>query len=269
MKRRWFHLLPAEKAPAGDVLHWTGRCQTANTMCIGCHTTGIQKRYDAAADRFDSWWQEANVSCQACHGPGGRHLEWVRSRSQGTPVAEPAGERYGLSLASTSATPRQQVDNCAACHSRRIELTATFVPGVARWDQQLPMLLTEPLYHADGQQLDEVFVDGSFRQSKMYQAGVSCSTCHDSHSGKLRRTGNSLCTHCHSPTPGDRGFPRAGGLYDTPAHHFHAPGSPGAQCVACHMPSKTYMQIQARPDHSLRVPRPDLSDRLVQCLILE
>ena len=28
-RRRWFHLLPDEKAPPGDVLHWTGRYQTA------------------------------------------------------------------------------------------------------------------------------------------------------------------------------------------------------------------------------------------------
>ena len=73
-ERKWFHLLPHEKAPPGDVLHWTGRYQTANTMCIACHTTGFDKRYDAQADRFDSRWHEVNVSCQSCHGPGSRHV---------------------------------------------------------------------------------------------------------------------------------------------------------------------------------------------------
>jgi len=34
------------------------------------------------------------------------------------------------------------------------------------------------------------------------------------------------------------------------------------RAVACHMPAKAYMQIQPRPDHSLRVPRPDLSVKL-------
>ena len=32
--------------------------------------------------------------------------------------------------------------------------------------------------------------------------------------------------------------------------------SAGAQCVACHMPTETYMQVDPRHDHSLRVPRP-------------
>ncbi|HEY6132453.1 MAG TPA: hypothetical protein VIW70_00630, partial [Rubrivivax sp.] len=55
---RWFHLLPHEKAPPGDVLHWTGRYQNANTMCIACHTTGFEKRYDAASGSFASAWKE-------------------------------------------------------------------------------------------------------------------------------------------------------------------------------------------------------------------
>ena len=44
-----------------------------------------------------------------------------------------------------------------------------------------------------------------------------------------------------------------------PAHHHHEPGSAGARCVSCHMPERTYMQIDVRRDHSFRVPRPDLS----------
>ena len=82
--------------------------------------------------------------------------------------------------------------------------------------------------------------------------------CHDAHSGKLRLQGNAVCTQCHTPQA-NPAFPTAAGAFDSPAHHFHKADSPGAQCVACHMPSKTYMQIQARPDHSLRVPRPDLT----------
>jgi Tfp pilus assembly protein PilF len=261
VQKRWFHLQPKENAPAGDVLHWTGRYQNANTMCIACHTTGYEKRYDATADRFDSRWRETNVSCQACHGPGDRHVQWARSNAQGKSVPDAAGERRGLRTAAQTSA-RDEVDRCAACHSRRTELTASFVPGLPRFDQQRPQLLTASLYHADGQQLDEVFVDGSFRQSRMYAAGVRCTTCHDQHTGKPRREGNALCTHCHAPAPAEKGYPKATGLFDSPSHHFHRTDSSGAQCVACHMPSKTYMQIQARPDHAVRVPRPDLSVKL-------
>ncbi len=97
-RRRWFHLLPHEKAPPGDVLHWTGRYQTGNTMCIGCHTTGFEKRYDAGADTFASRWSEPNVSCQSCHGPGQRHVQWAQQRQQGQAVPDLAGERYGLTV---------------------------------------------------------------------------------------------------------------------------------------------------------------------------
>ena len=239
--RQWFHLLPQEKAPPGDVLHWTGRYQTANTMCVACHTTGFDKRYDAAADRFDSRWHEVNVSCQSCHGPGSRHVQ-----------APARGQLADLK------TPHKQVEVCAACHSRRSELSALPVPGQPHLDHYLPSLLREGLYHADGQQLDEVFVVGSYRQSKMYRMGVSCTNCHDPHSAKPRLQSNALCLQCHQ-APANPAFPSAAGAYDTPQHHHHAAGSPGAQCTACHMPAKNYMVVQPRPDHSLRIPRPDLS----------
>jgi len=246
--RRWFRLLPHEKAPPGDVLHWTGRYQTANTMCIACHTTGFDKRYDAQADRFDSRWSEINVSCQSCHGPGSRHVE--------------APQRGPLSGLADLKTPHKQVEVCAACHSRRAELSAMPVPGQPHLDHYLPALLREGLYHADGQQLDEVFVVGSFRQSKMYRMGVSCTNCHDPHSAKPKLQGNALCLQCHrtqDQKPANPAFPGAAGAYDTPQHHHHVPGTPGAQCTACHMPAKNYMIVQPRPDHSMRVPRPDLS----------
>jgi tetratricopeptide (TPR) repeat protein len=257
-RRRWFHLLPDEKAPPGDVLHWTGRYQTANTMCVACHTTGYEKRHDAATDTYASTWHAPNVGCQACHGPGERHLAWARARADGraAPAGSPGDRRMGL--VADPRPPHGQVETCAACHSRRTELTAAHVPGAPRLDHHLPTLLLPGLYHADGQQLDEVFVDGSFRQSRMHRAGVTCTDCHDAHGGKVRAQGNATCTQCHAPSP-DKRFPAAAGTYDAPSHHFHREGSAGAQCTACHMPSKTYMRVQARPDHSIRVPRPDLT----------
>jgi len=85
----------------------------------------------------------------------------------------------------------------------------------------------------------------------MHAAGVTCSDCHEPHGQQLRAEGNALCSQCHSS-----------GAFDDPAHHFHPPGSAGAQCVSCHMPETTYMIIDPRRDHSLRIPRPDLSARL-------
>jgi Flp pilus assembly protein TadD len=260
-RQRWFHLLPHEKAPAGDVLHWTGRYQTANTMCISCHTTGFEKRYDPATDTFASRWHEPNVSCQSCHGPGARHVDWAERQAQGRAPDDGPGERLGLSVDLKRADGPRVVDTCSACHSRRAELVAAPLPGRPRFDQYLPALLAPGLYHADGQQLDEVFVDGSFRQSRMFRMGVGCTDCHEPHRGTLRRAGNATCTHCHGPQPEPR-FPSAAGRYDAREHHHHAPGSAGAQCVACHMPAKNYMVVQPRRDHGMRVPRPDLTASL-------
>jgi tetratricopeptide (TPR) repeat protein len=260
-RKRWFHLLPREKAPPGDVLHWTGRYQTGNTMCIVCHTTAFEKRYDAATDTFDSHWQEINVSCQSCHGPGERHLQWAHLRKEGKAAPDVAGERYGIGVTLQAAAAQQQVEVCAPCHSRRSELTALPVPGQPLLDNYLPSLLTEGRYHADGQQLDEVYVDGSYRQSKMYRMGVACSHCHNPHTGKLKLAGNAVCLQCHAPQA-NPAFPSAAGNFDASAHHHHKDGSTGASCVGCHMPAKAYMQVQPRPDHSLRVPRPDLTVKI-------
>ncbi len=261
VRKRWFYLQPQEKAPAGDVLHWSGNYQTANTMCIECHTTGFEKRFDAATQTFDSRWKEINVSCQACHGPGARHLAWAQRHKEGRALADVPGERFGLTEATKSTQAKLQVDVCATCHARRSLLRALPQPGQTRLDHALPLQLTAGHFYPDGQQMGEVFVDASYRQSKMYQAGVACTVCHNAHTGKLTLPGNAVCVQCHSPT-GNAQFPTAKGDYDNPAHHHHKVDSKGAACVACHMPPRTYMQIQPRPDHSLRIPRPDLTLRI-------
>src|SRR6185503_4058616 len=131
-------------------------------------------------------------------------------------------------------------------------------------DTHLPALLDEGLYHVDGQIQGEVYEYGSFLQSRMYAKGVRCSDCHEPHTAKVRAQGNALCVTCHNAAaPQTRETIDVSTLkhrdYDSSAHHFHQPGSAGAQCVSCHMAERTYMVIDPRRDHSLRIPRPDLS----------
>ena len=257
-RKTWFSLHTDGPVPPGDNLHWSGRYQNWNLMCGECHTTAYRKGYDDEHDRYATTWAEANVGCQACHGPGRAHAE-----SAGRLAA--SGERTQRPVATPNralAGAHAQVDQCATCHARRTRLVEDAVAGAPLFDQFVPDNLRPGLYHADGQQLDEVFEYGSYRQSRMYQAGVACTDCHDPHRGRLRADGNALCTACHNPTP-DRGrFP---GLqpkdYDAPAHHFHRGGGAGSQCVDCHMPSRNYMVVHPRRDHAIRIPRPDLSAR--------
>ncbi len=157
----------------------------------------------------------------------------------------------------------EQLNVCAPCHSRRATLTAEASTGGTLLDLYAPSRVQEGLYHSDGQILEEVYVYGSFMQSLMAQRGVTCTDCHDAHSLKLHTDGNAVCTQCHTPAPPlERFATLKAKSYDDPSHHFHKQGSAGASCVNCHMPTTTYMGIDERRDHSIRIPRPDLSVEL-------
>ncbi|MFQ5415442.1 MAG: tetratricopeptide repeat protein [Myxococcota bacterium] len=256
---RWFDLYPGERISPDDPFHWTGRYQRWNGMCASCHSTGLEKGYDPATDSYDTRWQEIDVGCEACHGPGSRHVDWARA-SEGS--ARTVGGDVGLVVDFAAGDSRFEVENCAPCHSRRQELRDAPLPGAPLLDTSMPVLLRAGLYHPDGQVDGEVYVYGSFTQSAMYREGVRCSDCHEPHALSLRREGNALCVGCHRSQPDRRFSTLIAKDYDTPEHHFHPDGSPGAACVGCHMPEKTFMEIDPRHDHSLRVPRPDLSQKL-------
>jgi predicted CXXCH cytochrome family protein len=242
--QRWYTLYPDEHLAPGDPLHWTGWAQNWNAECAECHATHLSRSFDVATSTFATTWAEMGVGCEACHGPGSAH---VRAPAQG---------HLAVLAAST-----QEVDVCAPCHALRAPLGDDYRAGEPFLDHYLPALALPPMYQGDGQILEEVFEYGSFLQSRMHAAGVRCSDCHDSHSGRLRQTGNALCTRCHSKSPAAEfpGLQEIAGDYDSTAHHMHVPGSEGSLCVSCHMPTRTYMGVDRRRDHGFRVPRPDLT----------
>ena len=245
IENRWFQLRPGENVGHEDVLHWTQPSHNWNFMCADCHSTAVTKGYDAKARRYETSFAEVSVGCEACHGPGSAH------------AASPSGNARPA-LAGLG-DQQAEVNACAPCHSRRSQLASGFAPQRSYFDHYSPVLLDAGLYHADGQILDEVYVYGSFLQSRMHEAGVTCGDCHEPHSAELRTEGNALCVGCHNET-GRADFPSLPlGRYDSASHHLHEPGSLGAECVNCHMPARTYMVIDDRRDHSFRVPRPDLS----------
>ncbi len=256
--QRWLHLHPGEAVPPDDVLHWTGPAGSWNAMCADCHSTNLSKGYRAEDDAYDSTWSEIDVSCEACHGPGSRHVAWAERgadpdvRDRGLVVDLGAERAWRFAETSPIAQrlplqgPGNEIEACAPCHARRARI-ALEAPGSRFLDGYRPALLEEGLYHADGQILDEVYVWGSFVQSRMYAAGVVCSDCHDPHRLRIDEP-DAACAGCHQSE-----------TFAAPSHHHHAADSPGASCVACHMPERTYMVVDTRRDHSFRVPRPDLS----------
>lgn len=257
--KRWFHLYPGPEIAAEHGLHWSRTFNNWNSRCADCHSTGFAKGLEPRSGSFDSRWSEANVGCESCHGPGEAHVAWAHD-PDGPAHQGPKGLTVSLSPSQRERSPGTEIEVCAACHARRQSLGAESRPAGAPFlDHFVPALLREGLYHADGQILDEVYVYGSFLQSRMHAEGVACSDCHDPHSARLKAEGNAVCTQCHSPA-GNIRFPSlTTKTYDSPEHHFHETGGTGAACVNCHMPARTYMIVDPRRDHSFRVPRPDLS----------
>ena len=261
-EKKWYHLNPDAPVDPDDWLYWTNAGQNWNGMCAECHSTNLKKNYNSQTDAYHTTWSEIDVSCEACHGPGSRHVSWAELPD----MARPLAENFELVVKTSGINARELVELCAPCHARRAILGDYTHAEPDLMDTMLPSLLNEDLYFADGQILEEVYVYGSFTQSKMYARDVRCSDCHDVHSIQTVKTGNALCLQCHRAD-----------VYDTPAHHFHknkgehgeairaANGKvlyevgTGAECAQCHMPGRKYMGIDYRPDHGFRLPRPDLS----------
>ncbi len=281
--QHWFTLYPDLGMDHSHPLHWTAPDQTWNYQCADCHSTDLQKRYDAGRKSYDTRYAEINVACEACHGPGARHRDWARAAAerqarsgetgtdQVTATAAVDDPTRGLlvdlkdrdggvwRLAAETGKPSRepprsshlQTEICARCHSRRGRIWDEIKPGEPLYQGFRLALLEPDLYFPDGQIKEEVYVFGSFIQSRMYHQGVVCGDCHEVHSLRLHADGNAVCARCHLST-----------RYDVPEHHHHPADSPGAACVACHMPQRYYMVVDERADHSLRVPRPDLSLKL-------
>jgi tetratricopeptide (TPR) repeat protein len=254
--KRWFHLYPKEPIPHTDELHWTRPLQNWNYMCAECHTTNLQKNYHPADNTYHTAWSEIDVSCETCHGPGSIHVQLAEARKLFW------DRRYGYGLARLKdANSRVEIESCAPCHARRRHVAEGFRPGEKLLDYYLVEMLDTEMYHPDGQIRDEDYEYGSFVQSRMYHKNVRCSNCHDPHTLRVKFPDNRLCGQCHLPTK-----------YDTEQHHHHpspkgrpadqlthALAKTGTMCVDCHMPVTNYMVVDPRRDHSLRIPRPELT----------
>lgn len=242
-KNKWFHLYEHLKLTHNEWVNWTGGAMNWNTMCAQCHSTYLEKNFDDNKGTFDTKWASVNVSCEACHGAGKDHIDYIRSEEYKTNAKVPGSHM----VLTTNNSSKEQVSLCAPCHSRRGQITQVYDHEGNYLDNFIPSTLTDGLYHADGQIQDEVYVYGSFTQSKMYHNNVKCTNCHDPHTTKIKFQDNQLCLQCHEPK------------YDSKDHHFHEEANEGTKCVNCHMPGKYYMGVDFRRDHSLRIPRPDLT----------
>lgn len=237
---KWYDLYPDQEIIPQDWLHWTRGGLNWNTMCAECHSTDVKKNYSPEDFSYQTTFNQINVSCESCHDSGEKHVQWAKK--------ELTEEEYDVDkFIRVSSEQKDQIRSCAPCHARKGNIDSKFTFTGDILDSFIPEILIDGLYHADGQIEDEVYVYGSFLQSKMHENGVKCNDCHDTHSLKLKFEGNALCLQCHEPK------------YDSPSHTFHSKSEEAQLCISCHMTGKNYMGIDFRRDHSFRVPRPDQS----------
>lgn len=254
--QRWYHLYADEYVGPNDPLHWTGRFFNWNTMCAECHSTNLDVGYDVASNSYATTYDEISVGCEACHGPGSQHVDQADRRAFDVQLglslnfddrvnaAWIMNTSTGIAERSAQNDSHKEPESCGRCHARRAAISPAYEYGAPLLDTHIPSLLDENLYFADGRIQDEVYVYGSFLQSKMYAAGVTCSDCHDPHSGNLLAgpDPNDSCAQCHLPA-----------IFATIDHGDDAAGN----CVDCHMQQTTYMGIDGRRDHSFRLPNTD------------
>ena len=151
--QRWYHIHADDNVTAGDVLHWTGPNMNWNYMCADCHSTNLKKNYDAKTKSYHTTWDVINVSCEACHGPASKHMEWSKTPNK---VLENKG--FPLSFKNKKwkwdvntkekkgGADHQELEVCAKCHSRRSQLDDDYVPGDKFADHYLAVQLEQGLY---------------------------------------------------------------------------------------------------------------------------
>jgi len=260
IEEQWFHLYADDIPAPGDGLHWTGPYKNWQARCAVCHQTDFHKGYDPQTETYHSTWADLTVGCEACHGPASGH---VAAMAEPDDTWQASDELVQATMAGfvNLADATVQAETCAPCHARRIAFDGDSVPPGAPFADHFGLsLLSDGIYFADGQVDAEDYVYGSFEQSAMARAGVTCSNCHNPHSGELVADGNGVCTQCHNPQGSELFAAAPRGDFDSPVHHHHTEGSDGAMCVSCHMPTRTYMVVDPRRDHSFRIPRPDIAE---------
>ena len=222
-------------------------------LCDGCHSVN----YDIKNKTVTEW----NVGCERCHGPGSEHA----SNPSRANIVNP------IRLDFVRAT-----DTCIQCHSQGQPLSNPIDGKYYDWPVGFHQGLNlKDFWKLEEHKLGETsfthFADGTghknrmqgndFVQSLMYRRGVTCFSCHDVHgtenNADLIKPANQLCLTCHGPSS-----PNGPHTASIEAHTHHLAGSPGNDCVSCHMPKieQTIADINVR-SHTFAFITPEMTDQ--------
>ena len=143
--------------------------QTRHRTGTGCAPIVIQpilkRTMILYRDTFKTTWSEIDVSCEACHGPASAHIEWANLPEGSRPM----DINTGLIVKTRNLDNKELLNVCARCHSRRAIMGDYENNNDDLLNYMIPQLITQPIYHADGQILDEDYEYASFTQSKMFE----------------------------------------------------------------------------------------------------
>ena len=189
--QHWFHLYDKEKITPGDELFWMGINQNWNYLCADCHTTNFKKNFNPDSNIFKSSWNESKVSCESCHGPASGHLQWTVKQHTDLPFKgflinlASKSMNWKMDVAKQTKIPEAVIKNdtlietCARCHARATRFSDQYIHGHSLLQTHIPTTIDPEHYYMDGQIKEEDYEYGSFLQSKMYAAGVTCTNCHE------------------------------------------------------------------------------------------
>lgn len=187
--------------------------------CFACHTTGAAH----APGRFEPEKLSAGVSCEACHGPGERHVAAARAKNLRDPFTFNPAELDALDLSQ---------EFCAACHQGFDAVMSMEAQGGAGNIRFQPYRIFNSRAHL------------------LNDKRMSCTACHDPH-GPLERDEafyDSKCTACHLTT-----------AKEPKTRERNASACPVAThgCSDCHMPKVELPGMHFKfTDHWIRITKP-------------
>ncbi len=255
------------------------RPETWNHICARCHATATQPNYDRTTKTWNTEVADFGIACEACHGPGERHVTQQRELKRLN--LKPDGRGTNLLIVQPeklSAARASQV--CGYCHSMKWldrkegwpEHPFTFRPG-QDLDQSTPVIRPkeidrQPWLHSVLEKNPDIlndffWSDGMIRvsgreyngliESPCYKGGqFSCLSCHSMHKSEPDdqlahdRHTDKACVQCHT---------RFQMGAEVTAHTHHRAGSTGSACYNCHMPHTSYGVLSAIRSHQVSSPR--------------
>jgi tetratricopeptide (TPR) repeat protein len=246
-RREWFDTTASAMRHFGDrrdeALYWKERQLTFNTSCFGCHVSQLAKNYDLKDDSYQTQWAEPGINCETCHGPSAGHAQLFRAQ----PTNHPAPADIKL-IVTRKLSTEQRNAMCAPCHAKMSPVTMNFAPGERYFDHFDLVGMENPDFYPDGRDLGENYTYTGWRMNPCAKSGkLDCIHCHTS-SGRYRfkepAKANDACLPCHEEK-----------VKNAPLHTHHQAGTPGNECIACHMPMTEFARM-LRTDHSMRPPTP-------------